>query len=212
MCGQLSLFQVFPSLIVNSWGALYKNYLAKPSEFPAHTNHERKIKLLFKPIDFVPSRDNQKSSLAGPKSHVLWGCQFSLSAWPTLQMDEINIQNVVCRSGNAIRAADRWCVSSRRVFSISDVTCFPLSSDSPNHLLREVSLSPMSIYKVLMTHHHTQVDYCPCYIHLCGLLLCGLCPCYKSNATKTMPCFFSPLCPIPNAELPVSMQKRFTIS
>lgn len=102
-------------------------------------------------------------------------------------------------------------VSSRRVFSISDVTCFPLSSDSPNHLLREVSLSPMSIYKVLVTHH-TQVDYCPCYIHLCGLLLCGLCPCYKSNATKTMPCFFSTLCPIPNAELPVSMQKRFTIS
>lgn len=33
-------------------------------------------------------------------------------------------------------------VSARRFFSTSHITLFPLSSDSPNHLLREPSLSP----------------------------------------------------------------------
>lgn len=100
-------------------------------------------------------------------------------------------------------------VSARRFFSTSHISLFPLSSDSPNHLLREPSLSPEDSVNLPPGDSITtpsSVNSCPCYT--VTEILCGLSPWLESNAAKTMPFFFSTLGPIPSAELLVSVQKK----
>lgn len=103
-------------------------------------------------------------------------------------------------------------VSARRFFATSHTTLFPLSSDSPNHLLREASLSPKDSVNLPPGDSITTPSSIIALATFITEILCGLSPWHESNAAKTMPFFFHTLDPIPNAELLVSMQKRFTMS
>lgn len=100
-------------------------------------------------------------------------------------------------------------VSARRFFSTSHVTLFPLSSDSPNHLLREPSLSPKDSVNFppgdsITTPSSTVIALATSSLKCFVAFLLGL----KAMPQKQCHFFFSTLGPIPSAELLVSVQKK----